>query len=237
MHTKAILSKVALLVIGLVLGVAICRAPFSSRRSPASAATAPLFMHSTGEALLPATNAPVLSRASPPPSSEEMDATFLRAVAAARYGDKNQRELQAFIGSLGGLDIDRIIGLAQRLTNRLDRAAALQQLTGRLALTDPKGAAKLAVSLDPSGERDRLLGVVAAAWAASEPRGAAAWAQDLPAGAGRSQAMMQVLRAWGSSEPQSAAAYLLDTTGGKPFQQPGRNAHYRVGGDRSDRRE
>lgn len=170
---KPIASNLLLLAIGAALGLLIGRAPsvFLDKQPspPATAKPQTILAQPTppqvGTTPLAIPVAAILG-------TTNLDAAFFRAIAAARSGQKNQQELQAFIGSLTPPDVARVIALAQQLTDRLDRTMALQQLARRLSETNPKAAASLVLSLDPSLGRDRLFGYVAGTWAATDPRDA-----------------------------------------------------------------
>ncbi len=193
------LSRVALLVIGAGLGALVTQALFVAPHDA-----------SRNEAAAQVANAPQASSHTDPAGPVRPDAAP-RMTVQSKTSQPSQRGVSA------SDDLSQAIASIQQLTNRLDKARAIRQLVAQLLKTDPQAAAKLALSLDPSLERDNVIGLVARSWGASDPAAAIAWAQDLSPSLGRNRAVQEIVTAWAASDPRTAANFLLTQPQGNLF--------------------
>ena len=86
-----------------------------------------------------------------------------------------------------------------------DQDLVTAQLSGSLAQSDPKAAAKLAETLPPSEKSVQALSDVAGQWAETDPEAAMKWAGTLESDKARQDAMSRALTQWADRDPEKAA--------------------------------
>lgn len=90
----------------------------------------------------------------------------------------------------------------------------LRREAGRLALSDPEAALRVAMAIPGTDNREAFFGEVLRTWGETDGPGATAWTAANLAGEQRGDAFYYIADGWAESEPQAAAEWFAQNTSG-----------------------
>jgi hypothetical protein len=170
---KALFSSLALLVIGLCVGIGIGYHAAPPATAPVKAVAAPVPKKAALPVVDDSTNAATNSAAKKL-SPADIPAAFTLAVKKFQaHGDETA--MKDFLQSIDPADLPQVIALAEKLPAFQTRQQVRNVLLAHWAETDLKAAMTAADAITNLDSRIQAVVAVVGAWAQKDPVAAAAW--------------------------------------------------------------